>query len=328
MYIVTGGAGFIGSNIVRALNRRGIDEILVVDDLTDGAKCLNLVECRIADYLDKGQLLTLLDQDALGPVAAVVHQGACSDTMELDGAYMMRNNFQYSKALLHHCLDRRVPLLYASSASVYGAGQVFDEAGRNEAPLNVYGYSKHLFDEYVRRVASSAQSQVVGLRYFNVYGPGEAHKGRMASVAYHFANQLVEAGRVRLFRGSGGYPDGEQRRDFVAVEDVAAVNLFFLDHPQISGIFNVGTGEAGSFNEVAMAAVNAWRRTRGEGDLTLAQMVDQGLIEYIEFPPGLEARYQSFTQADTAALRGAGCALPFRSVAEGVASYVATLLAD
>ncbi|MEC9341922.1 MAG: ADP-glyceromanno-heptose 6-epimerase [Pseudomonadota bacterium] len=326
MYIVTGGAGFIGSNIVRALNERGVADILVVDDLSDGMKCLNLVGCRIADYLDKAELPERLATGSLSPVDAILHQGACSDTMELDGRYMMRNNYEYSKALLHFCLDRGVPLLYASSASVYGAGRVFSEESCNEAPLNVYGYSKYLFDDYVRRVTASARTQVAGFRYFNVYGPGEAHKGRMASVAFHFINQLRSSGKVRLFRGSGGYADGEQRRDFVTVEDVAAVNLYVLDHPHIGGIFNVGTGRAGSFNEVAEAAINAWRNSLGESELTLEDMIAAGLIEYIPFPEGLEARYQSYTQADIAALRAAGYDQPFQPVSEGVRRYADALL--
>jgi ADP-L-glycero-D-manno-heptose 6-epimerase len=248
--------------------------------------------------------------------------------MEQDGRYMMHNNYRYSAALLEFCQSESVPFIYASSASVYGSGQTFREEAQFEKPLNVYAYSKFLFDGLVRRRWADNTSQVVGLRYFNVYGPREAHKQRMASVALHFFNHYRAEGKVRLFEGSGGYEAGEQRRDFVSVQDVVAVNLHFLAHPQSSGIFNVGTGQAQTFNEVAVATVNAVRAGAGEPPLTLHEMLSQGLIEYTSFPTGLKEKYQSFTQADVTLLRRAGYTAPFRNVGEGVGRYVEWLLAQ
>jgi len=329
MYIVvTGAAGFIGSNLVKALSDRGEHEVLAVDDLKQGDKFVNLVDSDIADYLDKDDFLRELANGAFdGALAAISHQGACSDTTETDGRYMMQNNYRYSRELFEFCIDEEVPFVYASSAAVYGAGPDFREERECESPLNVYGYSKFLFDEYVRRNWPERSSQVVGLRYFNVYGAHEQHKGRMASVAFHFFNQYRASGKVRLFEGSGGYADGEQRRDFVSVEDAVAVNLYFLDHPRQSGIFNVGTGAAQSFNDVAVATVNACRRHAGETPLALADMQRQGVIEYIPFPPELPGKYQSYTQADISALREAGYAAPLMTVEEGVARYIETLIA-
>jgi ADP-L-glycero-D-manno-heptose 6-epimerase len=326
--IVTGAAGFIGSNLVKALNARGERDILAVDNLQRAEKCVNLADCEIADYLDKREFLERVAGGRFDPrVSAVLHQGACSDTMETDGRYMMDNNYRYSAALLDWCAARGVPFIYASSASVYGAGSVFKEARENERPLNVYGYSKFLFDQVVRRRLPAMKSQVAGFRYFNVYGPREAHKGRMASVAFHFYNQYRAEGRVRLFEGSAGYGPGEQVRDFVSVEDVVKVNLHFLDEPRLSGIFNVGTGRAEAFNEVARATVNAIRAAAGEKRLTLEEMRARGVIEYIPFPAQLVGKYQSHTQADVAALREAGYGAPFLAVEEGVGRYVAARLA-
>jgi ADP-L-glycero-D-manno-heptose 6-epimerase len=326
-YVVTGAAGFIGANLVRALNERGITDILAVDDLAQGDKFVNLADCEITDYLDRGEFLRRIEDGAFGGgFAALFHQGACSDTTERDGRYMMQNNYQYSKALLEYCTVQNVPFLYASSAAVYGSGTVFRESRECEAPLNVYGYSKFLFDQFVRRHAGGFTAQVVGLRYFNVYGPREQHKGRMASVAFHFFNQYREAGHVRLFEGSGGYGNGGQRRDFVSVEDAVKINLHFLDHPQRSGIWNAGTGAAQSFNDVAVATVNACRRAQGEAPLALDAMQEQGLIRYIPFPEDLRGRYQSYTQADVSALRAAGYSADFLTVEQGVARYCEWLL--
>lgn len=303
MIIVTGGAGFIGSNLVRRLNQRGVSDILVVDDMTDGNKFGNLADCRIADYEDKDAFRRILSRDGLPQhVTAVLHQGACTDTTEWDGRYMLDQNFVVSRELLQRCVERRVPFIYASSAAVYGSGPNFREDPQCERPLNVYGYSKLLFDQHVRRQASF-DSQVAGLRYFNVYGPGEAHKGGMASVVWHFNEQLKKTGQVRLFEGSGGYDAGEQRRDFVYVADIVDVVLYFLDHPEISGIFNAGTGRAETFNEVARAVID-WH--------------GRGKVSYVEFPVHLAHRYQSFTQADLSRLRSTGCTVAFRTVAQGV----------
>jgi ADP-L-glycero-D-manno-heptose 6-epimerase len=325
--VVTGAAGFIGSNLVRALNEHGVTNVIAVDNLTRADKFTNLVGCEIADYLDKRDFLERLEAGEFdGALDAILHQGACSDTMETDGRYMMENNYRYSAALLDFCTEEEIPYLYASSAAVYGGGRVFRESPEHEGPLNVYGYSKYLFDQVVRRRLADAQAQVAGFRYFNVYGPNEAHKGRMASVAWHFFNQYRAEGRVKLFEGSGGYANGEQRRDFVSVEDVVKVNLHFLERPQLSGIFNVGTGRAQSFNDVAEAVINTCRKAAGQPALSRAELLTQGAIQYVAFPDALKGKYQSFTEADLTALRGTGYAAPFLTVAEGVERYVAALL--
>jgi ADP-L-glycero-D-manno-heptose 6-epimerase len=311
MILVTGGAGFIGSNLVRALNRRGRRDVVVVDDLTDGRKFTNIADCDIADYWDKSELVERVKAGALEVPEVVFHQGACAVTTEWDGRYMLATNYRYSVDLLEYCLAHSVPLIYASSAAVYGASTVFKEDdAAAELPLNVYGYSKLLFDRYVRRRCSGGGSQVVGLRYFNVYGPGEAHKAGMASVAWHLHGQVRDTGEARLFDASGGYAAGEQRRDFVYVDDVVNVNLWFYDQRRVSGIFNVGTGASATFNELARAVI-AWH--------------GKGAIRYVPFPLELTSRYQSFTEADITALRAAGYAAPFRDVSSGVEAYLDTL---
>jgi ADP-L-glycero-D-manno-heptose 6-epimerase len=319
-YVITGAAGFIGSRLVEALNRAGVTEIIAIDNLERGEKVKNLARLEIADFLDKAEFLRRLDQfdDAL---EAVLHQGACSDTMETDGRYMMENNYRYSKALLEWCQEAEVPLLYASSAAVYGPGPDFREERSCERPLNVYGYSKFLFDQLVRRTLATKSAQIAGFRYFNVYGPNEAHKGRMASVAFHAYNQLLASGKVQLFEGSAGYGNGEQRRDFVYVDDVVDVNLWFLEHRSVSGIFNCGTGRAQTFNQLAAATINAVQGT----EHTAREWASRGIIEYIPFPPGLKERYQSFTEADLSRLRSAGYPGEFRTVEEGVRSYIQEL---
>jgi ADP-L-glycero-D-manno-heptose 6-epimerase len=325
MIVVTGAAGFIGSNIVRGLNRRGITDILAVDDLTDGDKFVNLVGAQISDYMHKDDFRRDVNHGFLPGVRAVFHQGACSDTTERDGHFMMDNNYRVTLELFDYCQKHKIPFIYASSAAVYGPGPVYVESLINERPLNVYGYSKFLFDQVVRKRMNTLTAQVVGLRYFNVYGSHEQHKGRMASVAFHNMNQFISEGHVRLFGGWDGYADGGQTRDFISVHDVVDVNLHFLDHPSQSGIFNCGTGRAQPFNDVAAAVVNSMRSLRGELPLSLQELVSQGLLHYMPFPEDLKGRYQSYTQADVTALRAAGFTAPMRDVQTGVSEYVRAL---
>lgn len=308
MFLVTGGAGFIGSNIVRALNSMGA-QVLVVDNMKDSRKFLNIVDCEIADYMDKDQFRAALENGTFDiPLEGIFHQGACSNTLESDGRYMIDNNYSFSKYLLHHAIRHKVPFVYASSAAVYGNGVRFSEETSNERPINVYGYSKLIFDQYVRRVMPAVGSGIVGLRYFNVYGPREIHKDKMASIAYQMYCQLKETGLARLYRGSGVFGNGEQRRDFIFVDDVVKINMFFMNNPEKKGIYNVGTGASRSFNDIA----KTWISLLGRGE-----------IAYIPFPEELLTKYQNFTQADISALRLSGYSEPFVALETGVAEYYA-----
>ena len=326
-YIVTGAAGFVGANIIQGLNARGIKNIIAVDELNPADKYRNLADLEIADYFDKSEFLSAFSKGHFGKVTAVFHEGACSDTMETDGQYMMANNYRYSIDLLDICTEHHVPFLYASSAATYGGSDVFKEDRQFEKPLNVYGYSKFLFDQVVRqRLQDEATTaQVVGFRYFNVYGPRESHKGRMASVAFHHYHQFMESNLVKLFDEYDGYKEGEQKRDFVSVEDVVKVNLFFHDHPEKSGIFNLGTGRAQPFNDVAKSVINSLRKIHGHAELSLSDLVDERLLEYVPFPEALKGKYQSFTQADLTNLRAAGYKDDFLTVEQGVSKYMAWL---
>jgi len=311
----------VGSNLVHGLNAIGIDDVIAVDDLTEGAKFRNLLGAKLADYFDRNEFYDRFALGELGRIDVIFHEGACADTMEGNGRYMLETNYRSSKDLLDVCQARGTRLLYASSAAVYGDSTVSREAAEHERPLNVYGYSKLLFDNIVRRVLPTARFQVAGLRYFNVYGPREQHKGRMASVAFHHFGEFRESGKVKLFGEYGGYGPGQQARDFVFVEDVVAVNLWFLRHPERSGIFNVGTGRAQPFNDVAHATINASRALRAEAPLSLEQQVSRGLIEYVPLPEALIGKYQCFTQADLTSLRACGCDLELVDVATGVRRY-------
>jgi ADP-L-glycero-D-manno-heptose 6-epimerase len=331
--VVTGAAGFIGSNIIAGLNARGLDDIIAVDDLTQGDKFRNLADLKIADYVDASTFYDEFAEGRYGQVEAVFHEGACSDTMESDGKYMMENNYSLSWQLFQACQKRGTRLLYASSAATYGGSDTFREDPAFEKPLNVYGYSKLLFDQRMRRecgndfqrTKAGKTMQVVGFRYFNVYGPREQHKGRMASVAFHQYHQFLADGKVKLFGDYGGYPAGGQMRDFVYIDDVVAVNLWFYDHPTQSGIFNLGSGRAQPFNDVASTVVNTLRERQGQSALPLTEIATQGLVEYIGFPAALRGKYQCYTQADLSALRATGCDHPFVDVQTGVSRYIQKL---
>lgn len=326
MIIVTGAAGFIGSNIIRGLNQRGRTDILAVDDLTDGDKFLNLVDLQITDYQHKDDFRNLVLNGKLPACDTIFHQGACSDTTERNGHYMMDNNYRVTLELFEYCQAHKIAFIYASSAAVYGAGPNYQENLANESPLNVYGYSKFLFDQVLRARIGSLQAQVVGLRYFNVYGPHEQHKGRMASVAFHNMNQFIANGSVKLFGAWDGYVDGGQERDFVYIDDVVKVNLHFMDNPQVSGIFNCGTGRAQPFNDIAQTVVNSLAQHRNQPAQDLSDLVQQQKIVYIPFPDDLKGRYQSHTQADLTNLRQAGYQADFADVQTGVRDYVNKLV--
>lgn len=309
MIIVTGGAGFIGSNIVKKLNERGIDDILVVDDLTDGRKCRNLQSLQFADYMDYEDFADLMADGSFdcGPVDVIFHEGACSDTMNYDGRYMMKNNYEGSKDILHYCLERRIPLLYASSASTYGSGKNgFREVSDCEEALNPYAFSKLQFDRYVRRVLPYAQSQVAGFRYFNVFGPQENHKDRMASLIFQKYHELKENGKITLFEGTAGYENGGQIRDFIYVNDVVKVLFYFWEHPELLGIYNCGTGTGHTFNEFVKGIID---------------YCGTGSIEYVPFPEILKGKYQSFTTADTTKLTDAGYDKGFTPLVDAVKEY-------
>lgn len=310
MYIVTGGAGFIGANLVEGLNRQGESDILVVDNLTKGDKFLNLRDLRYADFMDKTEFRQHLHGGYFRgrKIAAIFHQGACSDTMNYDGRYMMDNNFTYSKELFHFAIERNIPFVYASSAATYGNSPAFDEHPDNEKPLNVYGYSKLFFDQYVARLLPAIDSTVAGLRYFNVYGSREEHKGRMASMVTQLYNQIRTTHTAQLFEGSGGYENGGQRRDFIHVSDVVAVNLFLARSVKpIQGAFNVGTGQSRSFNAIVR---------------TLFDQLGPGTLTYRPMPEGLLAKYQNFTEAAIGKLRKVGYDAPFQSLEEGIALLI------
>jgi ADP-L-glycero-D-manno-heptose 6-epimerase len=293
MIIVTGGAGFIGSNIVKALNEEGIERILVVDNLSNAEKIKNLSGLRIIDFMDKHEFYEFMSTgNKFELVSAVFHQGACSDTMETDGKYVLHNNFTYSKALFHFSQAHHAQFIYASSASVYGSGTEFAEEPENESTLNAYAWSKLLFDNFIR--------------------------------SFH-SNQFIEHGKVRLFSGTDGYADGEQLRDFVFVDDVVAVNLFLLKNPGISGVFNVGTGRCQSFNDVALAVINNCRQQQNKDPVGINDAVANGEIVYIPMPVALLGKYQSYTQADLNKLRSAGYDGSFSTVTHGVKEYISCL---
>ncbi|MCH9852118.1 MAG: ADP-glyceromanno-heptose 6-epimerase [Alphaproteobacteria bacterium] len=308
-YIVTGAAGFIGANIAIKLTcgNGDIPCVIAVDDLTQGDKYRNFADCTLTGYYDKDEFLKHIISDTLpNPenIAAIFHQGACSDTMESNGKYMMENNYLYSLHLLEWAQKYNIPMLYASSAAVYGGADKFFSTPDNEKPLNIYGYSKLLFDQIVRQKIKdkSLTIPIIGFRYFNVYGPRESHKGRMASVPFHHFQQYQKQGYVNLFKGSGGYADGEQQRDFIYIDDVVRANInayhLFAQGHKRQAIVNLGTGSAQSFNALSAGMVNACRHFKNQPELSLEQLQTQKLIRYIDFPDALKGKYQHYTQAD------------------------------
>ena len=312
MIVVTGSNGFIGSNLIKGLNNLGHTDIIAIDDHSNPELKENIAHCEISDYLEIQEFFDQVKTKRFDNqnIEAIFHQGACSNTMEWDSEYLYKNNLLYSKELLKLANRIKIPFIYASSASVYGDGSEFEESIENENPINLYAYSKFKFDQIVRQELKKNETQIVGLRYFNVYGPQEQHKGNMASVAYHLHNQLKDNDKIKLFEGSHGYGNGEQRRDFIYVDDVVKVNLWFLKNKKISGIFNLGTGRSQTFNDVANAVID-WNK--------------KGTIEYIEFPEKLRDAYQSFTQADITKLRKVGYEEEFLSVQECVFRYLNSL---
>ncbi|KAJ5154975.1 NAD-dependent epimerase/dehydratase [Penicillium coprophilum] len=310
MIVVTGGAGFVGSNIIKELNNRGVTNIVVVDDMTDGSKFRNLVTCKVADYIDAAAFRESIRTKTFHHRPRVIfHYGAISSITETNGKKMLDANFTYSKELFQWCKNQGVRFIYASSAAVYGNKTTFIEGNAQEAPLNVYGYSKLLFDEYVIKNSDARSPQCAGLRLFNVYGPGEQHRDAVPSTVYQFYEKRKSYKAIELFGEYAGVEAGQQKRDFVHVEDVARLNCWFLDHPEVSGIYNVGTGIASSFHDVAMEVAKHFGNP-------------EGYIKFVPFPAELKGRYQSFTCADISKLRRAGSVLRFRSIKEGIKDYM------
>ncbi len=310
MIIVTGGAGFIGVNIVKALNNAGREDIILVDKLRIGDKWKNLRYVKFEEFIDKDKFFDWLEHTSSSiKIDAVIHMGACSATTEKDADYLMHNNTQYSKRLYLFCKHKSIPFIYASSAATYGAGENgYDDSVFELMPLNMYGYSKKLFDDFVIS-DHDGSFQCVGLKFFNVYGPYEYHKGSMASVIFHSYNQIKTEGVVKLFKSDvDNLSDGEQSRDFVYVKDVAQIVSFFLQHKELSGIFNVGTGIARSYNDLAKS--------------TFAALGKEEAIFYIDMPVHLKGKYQNFTQAKMKKLESVGYNLPFHALEHGVADYV------
>lgn len=313
MIIITGGAGFIGSAMLHELNQRGEDDVLIVDDLglTTPPKWRNLAGLRYHDFIAIDDFPTLLEHDALDDVTAIIHMGANSSTTETDADHLLRNNYEYSQKIADYCMRKGVRLIYASSAATYGGGENGYADGTEPIdrlrPLNMYGYSKQLFDRWAFN--SGVLEHAVGLKFFNVYGPNEYHKGDMSSVVYKAYHQILETGKVKLFRSHReGYVDGGQERDFIYVRDCTRLMAWLLENPSASGLLNAGTGTARTFRELAEA--------------TFAAMGREPSIEYIPMPETLRDKYQYHTRAETERLRGTGYDAPFTTLEDGVREYV------
>lgn len=310
MYIVTGGAGFIGSCVVRTLNDAGIEDIVIVDNIASTDKWMNMRNKKYLRYVHKSQLLAELS--TFENVQAIIHMGACSSTTEKDFDYLWNNNFEFTKALWNYCAEKQTSFIYASSAATYGDGeQGFDDRMDIDLlrPLNGYGYSKQLFDQWVKHQATVYPKQYVGLKFFNVYGPNEYYKGSMASMIFHGFNQIKKDGEIRLFKSCNlKYEDGGQLRDFIYVKDICSVIKWFLDNPKKNGLYNLGTGRAQSFRDLAVATFHAL-------DL-------EPNIRYIEMPGHLKNKYQYYTKAEMSKLKEAGYDMPFADLEEGAKDYV------
>lgn len=317
MIIVTGGFGFIGSNIVKAILRRSNKEVIAVDNLSDGRKFRNLQNAEIADFYSISEFNERLRKDNFPrKVECIIHMGACSNTTVWDGNYLIENNYNQTKAIFEYSVSRDIQLIYASSASVYGLGERgFSEDPVCENPINMYAYSKWLFDQYFRRWQESAgkRAKVVGLRFFNVYGHGESFKGRMASTIHKFTDQIIDDGVCRLFDGNGLVENGGHRRDFVFVDDISKLALWLLLNDQVSGIFNVGSGVSRSFNDVASIIIKT---------------LEKGRIEYIPFPSDLVGSYQANTCADLSSLRAAGYDADFSGLELGIRRFLTSRSED
>lgn len=315
MIIVTGGAGFIGSCIVRSLNDAGCTDIVIVDNISETDKWMNMRNKAYIKYVQKSKFLAELP--SYENVEAIIHMGAQSATTERNFDYLWDNNFEYTKALWNYCAEKQISFIYASSAATYGDGMHgFDDRMDIDylLPLNGYGYSKQLFDQWVKHQAKTFPAQYVGLKFFNVYGPNEYFKGSMASMVFHGFNQIKESGKIKLFKSCNpDYADGEQLRDFVYVKDICNVIMWLLQNKQVAGLFNVGTGRAQSFRELAEATFHALDMKPN--------------IEYIDMPEKLRGKYQYYTKAEMSKLFSEGYPYRFANVEEGVRDYVQKHLA-
>ncbi len=316
MFIVTGGAGFIGSALIAALNKRKITDILVVDDLAASHKWKNLRSLSFADYVEKDDFLEMVIENRLtGDIEAVFHLGAATSTTETDASYLIKNNYEYSKLLAQWATSVGIRFIYASSAATYGDGSAgfSDDEGKIEdlRPLNIYGYSKQLFDLWAKR--AGLLKNIVGLKYFNVFGPNEYHKQEMRSFVIKAFEQINVTGKVRLFKSHRPeYKDGEQLRDFIYVKDAVDMTLFFLDNPKAGGLFNIGTGKARTWNDLVSSVFDAMGKKLN--------------IEYIDMPDSIRNQYQYFTQADINKLRNAGYENQTTSLEDAIKDYVQNYL--
>lgn len=320
MVLVTGGAGFIGSNIVRMLNDKGIEDIIIADHICETDKWMNLRNKKYTEYIERSELLGRLS-DFSGKLSYIIHMGACSATTEKNFDFLYKNNFEFSKTLWKYCADEEISFIYASSAATYGDGSNgFDDEDdiRKLMPLNGYGYSKQIFDLWCERemvTGAKSPKQHVGFKFFNVYGPNEYFKGSMASVIFHTFNDVTKTGKKGLFKSyKKGYEDGQQLRDFIYVKDICKVINFVIDNPSVNGLYNLGTGHARSFYDLAASTFKA--------------MGKEPNIEFVDMPESLRGKYQYFTEAKMSKLRNAGYKEDFYSLEAGTEDYVKEYLME